>query len=120
MAHAVDGATRAAGPRTAQDTSDEGTQKQQGGQELEPDHRRDGVGFALLAVAVIVAAREWWGIDGPFGDGVHAVVAGTFGIAGVALPVLLVWLAFRVMRHPERAQQNGRVAIGLSFLVVAT
>lgn len=120
MAHAVGGATRAAGPRTAQDPSDEGTQKQQGGQELEPDHRRDGVGFALLAVAVIVAAREWWGIDGPFGDGVHAVVAGTFGIAGVALPVLLVWLAFRVMRHPERAQQNGRVAIGIGFLVVAT
>ena len=122
MAHAVGGATRAAGPRTAQDTSDGGAQKaeQQGGQELEPDHRRDGVGFALLAVAVIVAAREWWGIDGPFGDGVHAVVAGTFGIAGVALPVLLVWLAFRVMRHPERTQQNGRVAIGLSFLVVAT
>jgi S-DNA-T family DNA segregation ATPase FtsK/SpoIIIE len=122
MAHAVGGATRAAGPRTAQDSPDGGAQKteQQGGHELEPDHRRDGVGFALLAVAVIVAAREWWGIDGAFGDGVHAVVAGTFGVAGVALPVLLVWLAVRVMRHPERAQQNGRVAIGLSFLVVAT
>ncbi|MFD2025489.1 DNA translocase FtsK 4TM domain-containing protein [Promicromonospora aerolata] len=122
MAHAVGGATRAAGPRSAQDGPDGGARdtEQQGGQELEPDHRRDGVGFALLAVAVIVAAREWWGIDGAFGDGVHAVVAGTFGVAGVALPVLLVWLAFRVMRHPERAQQNGRVAIGLSFLVVAT
>lgn len=121
MAHAVGGATRAAGPRSAQDASDGGANtERQGGQELEPDHRRDGVGFALLAIAVIVAAREWWGIDGPFGDGVHAVVAGTFGVAGVALPVLLVWLAFRVMRHPERAQQNGRVAIGLSFLVVAT
>lgn len=121
MAHAVGGATRAAGPRAPQDTSDGGANtERQGGQELEPDHRRDGVGFALLAVAVIVAAREWWGIDGAFGDGVHAVVAGTFGVAGVALPVLLVWLAFRVMRHPERAQQNGRVAIGLSFLVVAT
>lgn len=122
MAHAVGGATRAAGPRNAQDPSGGATRnaEQQGGQELEPDHRRDGVGFALLAVAVIVAAREWWGIDGPFGDGVHAVVAGTLGIAGVALPVLLVWLAFRVMRHPERTQQNGRVAIGLSFLVVAT
>ncbi|MFC8798247.1 DNA translocase FtsK [Promicromonospora sp. NPDC057138] len=126
MAHAVGGATRAAGPRTVQDASGEGAQSsgqgsgQQGGQELEPDHRRDGVGFALLAVAVIVAAREWWGIDGAFGDGVHAVVAGTFGIAGVALPVLLMWLAFRVMRHPERAQQNGRVAIGVGFLVVAT
>ncbi|MFJ3403897.1 DNA translocase FtsK [Promicromonospora sp. NPDC090134] len=122
MAHAVGGATRAAGPRTAPDGSGAGAQNAegQGGQELEPDHRRDGVGFALLAVAVIVAAREWWGIDGPFGDGVHAVVAGTLGVAGVALPVLLMWLAFRVMRHPERTQQNGRVAIGLSFLVVAT
>lgn len=122
MAHAVGGATRAAGPRSVPDSSDGGAQgvEQQGGQELEPDHRRDGVGFALLAVAVIVAAREWWGIDGPFGDGVHAVVAGTLGVAGVALPVLLMWLAFRVMRHPERTQQNGRVAIGLSFLVVAT
>ncbi|MFI2363288.1 DNA translocase FtsK [Promicromonospora sp. NPDC019610] len=122
MAHAVGGATRAAGPRAAPDGSGTGTQNAegQGGQELEPDHRRDGVGFALLAVAVIVAAREWWGIDGPFGDGVHAVVAGTLGVAGVALPVLLMWLAFRVMRHPERTQQNGRVAIGLSFLVVAT
>jgi S-DNA-T family DNA segregation ATPase FtsK/SpoIIIE len=122
MAHAVGGATRAAGPRAAPDASEGGAQnvEQQGGQELEPDHRRDGVGFALLAVAVIVAAREWWGIEGAFGVGVHAVVAGTFGVAGVALPVLLMWLAFRVMRHPERAQQNGRVAIGLSFLVVAT
>ncbi|GGM21614.1 DNA translocase FtsK [Promicromonospora citrea] len=125
MAHAVGGAARAAGPRPVQDTDESaqgarGQARGQGGQELEPDHRRDGVGFALLAVAVIVAAREWWGIDGAFGDGVHAVVAGTFGIAGVALPVLLVWLAVRVMRHPERSQQNGRVAIGLSFLVVAT
>ena len=37
-----------AGPRATQDTSDGGAQStgQQGGQELEPDHRRDGVGFA--------------------------------------------------------------------------
>lgn len=85
----------------------------------EPDHRADGVGFFLLALAVVVTAREWWGIDGAFGDGVHAVVAGTFGLAGVALPVLLLWIALRIMRHPERAQANGRVTIGLSFVVVS-
>src|SRR3954471_16093454 len=45
--------------------------------DLDPAHRRDGLGFTLLALAVVVAAREWWGMDGTFGDVVHAVVAGT-------------------------------------------
>ncbi|WP_251150697.1 DNA translocase FtsK [Cellulosimicrobium sp. Marseille-Q4280] len=90
-----------------------------GARELDPAHRRDGVAFFLLALAVVVAAREWWGISGTFGDVVHAVVAGTFGLAGVAVPVLLLWLAVRIMRHPERAQANSRVAIGLTLIVVS-
>src|SRR6478609_9404034 len=90
-----------------------------GARELDPAHRRDGVAFFLLALAVVVAAREWWGISGTFGTVVHAVVAGTFGLAGVAVPVLLLWLAVRIMRHPERAQANSRVAIGLTLIVVS-
>ncbi|MBO0607432.1 DNA translocase FtsK 4TM domain-containing protein [Myceligenerans salitolerans] len=137
MAHAVGGAARAVGPRdqdttpgdgegdvgkasratTAKGTSGDTASKTGGAPE--PDHRADGVGFFLLALAVVVAAREWWGIDGAFGDGVHAVVAGTLGVAGVALPVLLLWIALRVMRHPERARANGRVTIGLGFVVVS-
>ncbi|WP_460701378.1 FtsK/SpoIIIE family DNA translocase [Myceligenerans halotolerans] len=138
MAHAVGGATRAVGPRDQGrepgDGEDDvskasGTSAAKGaaskgavpkaGAAPEPDHRADGVGFFLLALAVVVAAREWWGIDGAFGDGVHAVVAGTFGLAGVALPVLLLWIAVRIMRHPERARANGRVTIGLSFIVAS-
>ncbi|QJW37071.1 DNA translocase FtsK [Cellulosimicrobium protaetiae] len=90
-----------------------------GARELDPAHRRDGVAFFLIALAVVVAAREWWGIDGTFGRVVHGVVAGTFGLAGVAVPVLLLWLAVRIMRHPERAQANSRVAIGLTLIVVS-
>ncbi|GAA1728224.1 hypothetical protein GCM10009809_24880 [Isoptericola hypogeus] len=90
-----------------------------GARDLEPEHRRDGVAFFLIALALVVAAREWWGISGTFGDVVHAVVAGTVGLAGVAVPVLLLWLGFRVMRHPERGQANSRVAIGLTFIVVS-
>ncbi|BDZ43893.1 DNA translocase FtsK [Paraoerskovia sediminicola] len=103
-AHAVGGTTRAIG---------------QGARDLDPAHRRDGLAFFLLAIAVVVAAREWWGVSGAFGDGVHAVVAGTFGVVGVAVPVLLLWIAVRVMRHPERSQSTSRVAIGLGFLVVS-
>ena len=90
-----------------------------GARELDPAHRRDGVAFTLIALAVVVAAREWWGIQGTFGKVVHGVVAGTFGLAGVAVPVLLLWLAVRIMRHPERAQANSRVAIGLTLIVVS-
>ncbi|MFC8921509.1 DNA translocase FtsK 4TM domain-containing protein [Cellulosimicrobium sp. NPDC057127] len=90
-----------------------------GAKDLDPAHRRDGVAFLLLALAVVVAAREWWGISGDFGTAVHGVVAGTFGLAGVAVPVLLLWLAVRIMRHPERAQANSRVAIGLTLIVVS-
>ena len=47
--------------------------------ELEPEHRRDGWGFLLIGLAVLVAAREWWGVSGVVGNVVHAVVAGTSG-----------------------------------------
>ncbi|MDO8144615.1 DNA translocase FtsK [Isoptericola sp. 178] len=90
-----------------------------GARDLEPEHRRDGVAFFLIAIALVVAAREWWGIPGDFGTWVHAVVAGTVGLAGVALPVLLIWIGVRIMRHPERGQANSRVAIGVSLLVVS-
>ncbi|MCL1871464.1 MAG: DNA translocase FtsK [Promicromonosporaceae bacterium] len=90
-----------------------------GARDLEPEHRRDGVAFFLIALAIVVAAREWWQIPGAFGTAVHAVVAGTFGAAGVAVPVLLLWLGVRVMRHPERAQSNSRVGVGVALLVVA-
>ncbi|GAA4733305.1 DNA translocase FtsK [Isoptericola chiayiensis] len=90
-----------------------------GARDLEPEHRRDGLAFFLVAVAIVVAAREWWAIPGAFGDGVHAVVAGTVGLAGVAVPVLLLWLAGRLMRHPERGQANSRVAIGASLIVIS-
>lgn len=90
-----------------------------GARDLEPEHRRDGVAFFLIALALVVAAREWWGLSGTFGTVVHAVVAGTVGLAGVAVPVLLIWLGVRVMRHPERGQANSRVAIGLTFVVIS-
>jgi DNA segregation ATPase FtsK/SpoIIIE, S-DNA-T family len=90
-----------------------------GARDLDPAHRRDGIGFALLALAVVVAAREWWGLAGTAGDVIHAVVAGTFGQAGVVLPIVLLGLAVRLLRHPDRQQANSRIVIGLSAMGIA-
>ncbi|WP_298459647.1 DNA translocase FtsK [uncultured Cellulomonas sp.] len=90
-----------------------------GARELDPAHRRDGIGFTLLALAVIVAAREWWGLEGTAGDVIHAVVAGTFGRVGVVVPLVLLGLAVRLLRHPDHGQANSRIAIGIGALGVA-
>nr|WP_188037791.1 DNA translocase FtsK [Actinotalea sp. JY-7885] len=90
----------------------------QGARDLDPAHRRDGLAFALVGLAVVVAAREWWGLSGSAGEVVHAVVAGTFGVVGIAVPVLLLGSAVRLMRHPDRVQANGRMGIGLAAILL--
>ncbi|WP_353355408.1 DNA translocase FtsK [Intrasporangium sp. DVR] len=87
--------------------------------DLEPEHRRDGVGFTLIALAIIVAAREWWGVDGVFGDGVHAVVAGTFGRIAYAVPLVLLLLGLRVLRAPEDEAATNRIIVGTVTLTFA-
>src|SRR3954464_4474723 len=90
-----------------------------GARDLDPAHRRDGIGLTLLALAVVVAAREWWALDGAVGRLVHAVVAGTFGRVALVLPLVLLGLGVRMLRHPDATRTNGRVSIGLSTLAVA-
>ncbi|HLT83070.1 MAG TPA: DNA translocase FtsK [Phototrophicaceae bacterium] len=90
-----------------------------GARGLDPALRKDGVALLLLALAVVVAAREWFGLSGVAGTAIHAVTAGSVGLLAVLVPVVLVVLAVRLMRHPERGPDNGRVTIGIAIAVVA-
>ena len=80
--------------------------------ELEPEHRRDGVGFALIGLAVVVAAREWWGFHGVVGDAVHAIVGGTFGRIGYAVPLVLLAFGIRLLRAPQNTAATNRLVVG--------
>jgi S-DNA-T family DNA segregation ATPase FtsK/SpoIIIE len=90
------------------------------GVDLEPEHRRDGIGLLLVALAVLVAAREWWGMPGVVGTLVHAVVAGTLGQVAFAVPLVLLGLGIRFMRASASQAANTRLAVGLSFLTLAS
>jgi S-DNA-T family DNA segregation ATPase FtsK/SpoIIIE len=90
-----------------------------GARELDPAHRRDGLGLFLIGVAIVVAAREWWRLPGPAGTVVHTVVAGTLGRVGLVLPLVLFGLGARLLRHPDRVQATNRVGIGLTAMGVA-
>src|SRR5690606_29493270 len=72
-----------------------------------------------LALALVVALREWWHLDGMFGDAVHAVVAGTFGRVALVLPLVLVFFAVRLFRRPDDAQATNRMTIGTCALLLA-
>lgn len=87
--------------------------------ELDPAHRRDGVGLLLIGLALVVTAREWWFLPGPVGDAVHLLVAGGLGRVGLALPVVLLVLGLLVMRHPDEAPAVKRVGLGLTVMAVA-
>jgi S-DNA-T family DNA segregation ATPase FtsK/SpoIIIE len=87
--------------------------------ELEPEHRRDGLGFFLIGLAILVAAREWWAFDGPVGDVVHAVVAGTFGRVAYAVPLALLLLGLRLLRAPDDSAGTSRIGVGLGALAFA-
>jgi len=83
-----------------------------GARDLDPELRRDGAGFALLALAIVVAAREWWGLPGTAGQIIHTVVAGTFGEVALALPVVLIGLAVHLLRHPDHTGTTSRAVVG--------
>ena len=92
---------------------------------LDPDEsadeptRRDGTGFALVALAILIAAFEWWHIPGAFGDGVRSVVEGTFGRVALALPIILLGYAIRLFLRGDDTRGNNRILIGMIALIVA-
>jgi DNA segregation ATPase FtsK/SpoIIIE, S-DNA-T family len=92
------------------------------GSDLEPEHRRDGLGLLFIALAIVVAAREWWNLTGPVGDVIHAVVAGTFGRLAVGVPIVLLLIGVRMLRRPkteEVAAADSRILIGLTCFTIA-
>ncbi|WP_371479332.1 DNA translocase FtsK [Kitasatospora sp. NBC_00315] len=89
-----------------------------GAKGLHPDHRKDGVGLLLLALALVTAAGTWFSPQGWLGEAATNVVSGLFGRLDVLVPFLLASVGVRLMRHPELPEANGRIVIGLSALVV--
>jgi DNA segregation ATPase FtsK/SpoIIIE, S-DNA-T family len=103
LAHTAGAAVRAAG-RNARD--------------LDPAHRRDGAGLAVLGLAIIMAAVTWFRLGGTVGHGLSAVVRDSFGSAAWVLPVLLGLLAWRYLRHPDRNADTARMIIGWAALII--
>ena len=103
LAHAVGFAARAIG-RNARD--------------LDPAHRRDGLGLTALGAAIIAAAGTWFSAGSTVGRPLGAFVRGLFGSGAWTVPILLALLAWRFLRHPDRNADTARMVIGWTALII--
>ncbi|SMH47482.1 DNA segregation ATPase FtsK/SpoIIIE, S-DNA-T family [Rathayibacter oskolensis] len=104
LAHVVGGAARALGP-----------------ERLAKEERRDGVPFLLVLLAVSGAVVEWFLATDPVAQVLDAwSFGGLFGRVAYVLPVVLLLFALWLFRHPSSVDDNGRIGVGLTFLLVAS
>ncbi|MCZ2840081.1 FtsK/SpoIIIE family DNA translocase [Modestobacter sp. VKM Ac-2985] len=86
---------------------------------LGPEHRRDGVGLAVLGLAIVLGAAVWTNGIGPVGAGLATGVEWTIGALTVGLPVVLFLVALRLLRHPPHPESRGRLMIGWLSVIAA-
>jgi DNA segregation ATPase FtsK/SpoIIIE, S-DNA-T family len=89
-----------------------------GARDLDPHHRRDGIGLLTLGLAVVLAGGLWARMNNMAGREIQTVVAGGFGSLAWVAPVLVALLAWRFLRHPDRNSQTMRAAIGWTALLL--
>ncbi len=65
----------------------------------------------------MVAAGLWWGLAGPVGGAVRALVVGAMGSLAFSAPLLLLSLGVSVLRHPGKSAATGRIVVGWSALL---
>ena len=85
--------------------------------DLDPAHRRDGLGLLYLSLAIVVAAVVWFEVAGFVSGVVTSLVTGAVGIFDVLAPVALLVIAVQTLRHPDApSQKKGRLTIGWTLL----
>ena len=75
-------------------------------------YRRDIACFIMAILAVLFCASEWFRVQGAFGQVLHAMASGLFGLTSVILPVFLSLVVFSLMRKTQNRNENLHMALG--------
>ncbi|ALE74440.1 cell division protein FtsK [Pseudonocardia sp. EC080625-04] len=86
--------------------------------DIDPAHRRDGLGFGMLVLAVIAAAGLWWQAGGSVGYWFTFVVQAVMGVTGVLLPVILLGIGVVLVTTPAHPEARPRIVAGSLLLAL--
>ena len=84
-----------------------------GAKELDPAHRRDGIGLLLIVLALVSVSGVWMQLDNILGNSIYSLLAGGFGRLAILTPVFFTYMGVRLLRTPNESASTGRVTIGL-------
>ncbi|RSM83946.1 cell division protein FtsK [Kibdelosporangium aridum] len=87
--------------------------------DLDPAHRRDGLAFGYIALAVVIAAAVWWRAAGPIGRNVEIGVRSVIGAGAVAFPLVLIVIGVTLMRSDPKPDARSRLVIGSLLMTFA-
>jgi len=73
-----------------------------GARDIEPHHRRDGLGLLTLGLAIVLAGGLWLRIDNAAGRGIYEAVTAGVGSLAFLVPVLVALLAWLSRDRSER------------------
>ena len=87
--------------------------------DLDPAHRRDGLGMGYLALAIVSGSVLWLHTQGFLSGLVSAVITGGIGMFDFVAPIAFAGIAVQILRHPDASKErNGRLIIGWSLFAL--
>ncbi|HHT12046.1 MAG TPA: DNA translocase FtsK, partial [Propionibacterium sp.] len=89
-------------------------------QDVDPKLRRDGWGLVLLTLAIIVASRFWFNLDGSIGQWLDMAISTVFGSLSPVVPAVLFYGAWRVLRHPRDVDEAPRTGLGWFLITLGS
>ena len=90
-----------------------------GAKELDPAHRRDGIGLLLIVLALVSVTGVWMHLDNILGNSIYSFLAGAFGRLAIITPIFLIYMGVRMLRTPNESAVTGRVTIGLVITLIS-
>ena len=85
--------------------------------DLDPVHKRDGLGLVFMGLAIVAAAAVWVRMRNPALEGIYTLVSSVLGEGAFTLPVMFGLIGWRFMRNPDRHEVGPPTEIGWIVLM---